>query len=59
MSQRVRLMVIQDAEPHDIPDGWFLFNAVALRTTGVHATVALILVETVTEWGAEFGEEQR
>lgn len=46
--RHVRLMILSDTDPHEIPDGWFLHSAVPLRTTGVHATVALILVEIPT-----------
>jgi hypothetical protein len=43
--QHFRVLIVQDTEPHEIPDGWFIHSAFPVRTTGVNATIALILVE--------------
>jgi hypothetical protein len=43
--QHFRVLIVQDTEPHEIPDGWFIHSAFPVRTAGVNATIALILVE--------------
>ena len=42
-----RVLIVQDTEPHEIPDGWIIHSAFAVRTTGANATFALVLVERV------------
>lgn len=42
---KYKLQVVSDVEEHEVPDGWFILTAFPLRTSGVHATVGVLLCE--------------